>query len=334
MSKPISLFSGYSQKENRVTNYVLLILRILYEESPNYLSEVLNELLPDDVSNIVGVSFNQQVKKLSSIPDGVISQKALSIYVETKNYDWFYDSQLEKHLEALNKEDSGAKVLIVLGNFEADIESRFDSIRTANKEKYSNSIYFEAVTFENFLNALNALTLSKILQDAVTELEYFFDEQNLLPKRKGLLDVVNCSGSYNELTEHGVYLCPTRGAAYSHKRCKYFGAYRKKEVTLVADIRAVIDIELDGENHIAWCNVDTSPDLLVKEASELVENLRPESRSTRVFLLGERYNTKFIKDTRGGMQQSKLYFNVSSLETEDANQLASMLENKNWSEFR
>ncbi len=69
MDRPITLFSGYSQKENRVTNYCLLILRMLYEENPKYLGEVLSTLAPEDIGDKVGVEFRQQEKKKSSIPD-------------------------------------------------------------------------------------------------------------------------------------------------------------------------------------------------------------------------------------------------------------------------
>lgn len=44
MSEGISLFSGYNQKENRHTNYCLLMLKLLYEEIPKYpfSSEAIN----------------------------------------------------------------------------------------------------------------------------------------------------------------------------------------------------------------------------------------------------------------------------------------------------
>ncbi|MBK6515728.1 MAG: hypothetical protein IPG04_16920 [Polyangiaceae bacterium] len=35
MGSDITLFSGYSQRENRTTNYCLLVLRMLYEENPS-----------------------------------------------------------------------------------------------------------------------------------------------------------------------------------------------------------------------------------------------------------------------------------------------------------
>ena len=40
----ISLFSGYNQKENRHTNYCLLMLKLLYEENPKNLSEALSRM--------------------------------------------------------------------------------------------------------------------------------------------------------------------------------------------------------------------------------------------------------------------------------------------------
>lgn len=56
MSKPISLFSGYSQSENRTTNYCLLMLKMLYDESPRFLGQVLGALASVDVSGKIGVA--------------------------------------------------------------------------------------------------------------------------------------------------------------------------------------------------------------------------------------------------------------------------------------
>ena len=336
MSKPISLFSGYSQKENRITNYVLLMLRLLYEENPRYLSEVLGNFLPEDISSAIGVSFNQQVKKVSSVPDGIISQKAFTVYVEAKNHDWFYDSQLENHLEGLNLEGDGAKVLVVLARFEADLESRFESITSKMKDKYGADMHFAAVSYEDFINALNSkdLRLPKTLQDHVAEIEYFFNEQNLLPKWKGLLDVVNCTGSIENVLDHGVYLCPTQGGAYSHQRCKYFGAYRRKVVSHIAEIRAIVDVDHNNTSAINWANSQENSQQLLDEATHIASQLWPGRESARVFLLGQRYETNFTKDSQGGMQQSKLYFDVSSLNAEDAAELADKLMDRTWSDFR
>lgn len=335
MSKPVSLFSGYSQKENRITNYVLLTMRLLYEDSPGYLNQIFSELFVEDISNVIGVSFNQQVKKGDSIPDGLITQKALSIYIEVKNHDWFYDSQLEKHLDGLVNEESGIKVLMVLGNIEADLEPRFKDIREKNKKKYNGKIHFSVVTFEEFLAALNRLVLPKRLQDLAAELEHFFDEQNLLPRWKGMLDVVNCSGSIDNVIEHGVYTCPMTGGAYSHKRCLYFGAYGgNKKVDIVCKIRAVLEFEDGGNGRVSWNNTGETKKKLIAEGTEKLQVLGQVSSSVRVFLLGDRFPTNFVKDTRGGMQQSKLYFDVTELGAKDAEGLADLLLDRNWSSLK
>jgi hypothetical protein len=125
VSRPISLFSGYSQRENRTTNYCLLLLKMLYEENPKFLAEVMSTLVGEDLGDRIGVSFRQQQAKGSSVPDGLILQPAFTIYIETKNWDWFYDGQLENHLAGLDKESPGLKVLIALANLETTDRDRF-----------------------------------------------------------------------------------------------------------------------------------------------------------------------------------------------------------------
>jgi hypothetical protein len=72
MSRNIRLFPTYSQKENQTTNHCLLILKMLYEENPKFLSEVLSGLLGENFSGTVGVQFTQQRRVKESVPDGEI----------------------------------------------------------------------------------------------------------------------------------------------------------------------------------------------------------------------------------------------------------------------
>ena len=181
MGKPISLFSGYSQGENRTTNYCLLLLKMLYEENPKFLAEAIAKLAGDGVGNEIGVKFQQQVYKGSSIPDGLILQSAFTIYIETKNWNWFYDAQLEQHLSSLHKSHIGLKILIALANFEGGDRKKFERIRELCEGKYSGSIVFEDVSFEEFLSALKMPHLPKNLDDAIDEFSAYLEEQGLLP---------------------------------------------------------------------------------------------------------------------------------------------------------
>jgi len=333
MSKPITLFSGYSQRENRVTNYCLLVLKMLYEENPKYLGEVLSGLVGEDISGKIGVAFRQQERKVASTPDGLIIQAPVTVYIETKNFDWFYDAQLEAHLKALAGEVPGLNLLLALGNFESSSETRFGRIQALCRDHYQGKVSFAATSFEDFLTALDVQGLPKNLIDAIADLRNFLDEENLLPSWHRYLDVVNCAGFPEDVINGGVYMCPATGGAYNHSRCEYFGMYRQMRVERVALIEAVVDVELGAYAHLKWSNVGRDAKQLTELARKKVEELRPDEGPTRIFLLGQLYETDFQKDSTGGMQASKRYFDISRLQIKTAEQLAEALKGKKWSEF-
>lgn len=333
MGNDISLFSGYSQKENRTTNYCLLVLKLLYEENPKFLGEVLAGLVGEELADVVGVQFRQQARKKSSVPDGVVFQPAFTLYIETKNWDWFKDDQLARHLDELDAETAGTKVLIALSNFESLGRDRFATVEALCTTKYKDRVFFKAVTFEEFVDALPEESLSKNLRDTLEDFEAYLDEQGLLPRWKTRLDVVNCSGRPADVIEGGVYICPARGGPYKHARAKYFGMYQNKSVRHVTHIDAVVRFDEDGGVALQWNNTDARDEDLVARARERRDALRPGA-SVRVFLLGTRFATDFKKTTSGGLQGSKLYFDVGGLNAADAEDLAAKLQGKTWAEVR
>lgn len=334
MGRAVSLFSGYSQKENRVTNYTLLILKLLYEENQKYLGEVLAALIGEDISSHVGVVFRQQEHRATGIPDGLIIQQALTIFMETKNWDWFYDTQLEKHLESLNNEAPGLKVLLALGKFESEDPERFRNIKAICDQKYRNTIIFQAVSFEDLIVKLQIDGLSKNLSDTIDDFKNFLHEEDLLPSWKEWLDVVNCAGLPEDITEGGVYMCPTEGGAYAHTRCRFFGMYRNKRVEFVAEIEAVVDVDLDAKTAvIKWKNISGADIEFQKRARAKVHELRPDEGPTRIFLLGPLSKTDFQKDLPGGMRGSKQYFNIAKFNAKTAAELAASLDGLKWSEL-
>jgi len=338
MGKPISLFSGYSQKENRTTNYCLLVLKMIYEENPYIFAEALSGLIGYDISEYIGVSFRQQERKKASVPDGLISQKSFAIYIETKNYDWFYDEQLKNHLEALNKEKSDLKILLALGNFEERNEDRFGEIKRLCNDKFSEKIIFADVSFENYINAINNSNnnskLSQYLLNSISEFQLYLEMSKLLPAWENRLDVVNCATRYKEIQNHKVYICPATGGSYSHKQSRYFGMYRQKKVELISLIKAVIDIDLtNNTQELLWKNVTESKKKLEDFAIEKTLKLRNSREPSRVFVLDDIFETDFIKDSPGGMFGTKKYFDLSELEFNDVEELAGKLKEKKWSDF-
>ncbi len=306
---------------------------MLYEENPKFLAEVMTTLVGEELGGQIGVRFRQQVHKGSSIPDGLVLQSAFTIYIETKNWDWFYDGQLAHHLASLNREDQGLKVLIALSNFESVERENFAKIRDLCASSYKGSIIFKEVSFEDFVLALKLPHLPKNLDDAVAEFRLYLDEQGLLPSWERRLDVVNCAGMPDDVLIGKVYMCPASRGAYSHRRCKYFGMYREKRIERIALIEAVVDVEGTDLAKVRWQNVSRAKEELKKLAITKLHDLRPGVFPTRVFLLGPLYETDCRKDSPGGMYNSKRYFDVDWLQVAGAEQLADRLREIPWSKF-
>ena len=110
--------------------------------------------------------------------------------------------------------------------------------------------------------------------------------------------------------------------------------YRNKRIEQVALIEAVVDVEAVGIATVKWQHVQRTKDELKKLAEGKIQKLRPGDFPKRVFLLGPLYSTDCFKDSTGGMQNSKQYFNVGPLEVKDAEHLARLLSGKTWSEIR
>lgn len=127
-------------------------------------------------------------------------------------------------------------------------------------------------------------------------------------------------------------MCPAAGGAYNHQRSKYFGMYRDKKVEKVALIRAVVDVVEEGLAHLRWRNVKSKKEVLKAEGIEKVAKFRGEY-PTRVFLLEDLFDTSFLKDTRGGMQGSKQYFDVSVLGVKNAEELSNKLKHMTWTSY-
>jgi hypothetical protein len=335
MGREISLFSDYHQKENALTNYCGLIMKILYEDNPRKFGELLATLLKTDTNIIVGPTFTQQIKTVKSIPDLAITQKSFSIFFETKLTDWFYEDQINRHIAGLNQ-TADDKILFLLSNFENDnLEVQFKKeIEEAKKHK----IILQPLTFEDFVGSLEQVCKSEYLINLLDEFKLYLDRNGLLPKWKYLLDVVSCSGTLAEI-EQGVYICPDTGGAYSHRRAKYFGAYYSKKVADIFEINAIVVIDKNlGDSTIKWKNKNIETEILIDQARQKLQSWQwriDENKSIplQVFLLDNRQETNFIKDSSGGMMQSKKYFWDIASDCKNSQELADKLRNKNWREY-
>ena len=178
----ISLFTRYSTNENRITNYCMLFLRLLTAESPLFLRDVFGKILPLDKVPHFGVNFSQQHKnEAGSVPDGLITQKEVSIHFEFKTSDWFHMDQIQAHAEGLMKQSENANadkaLILVSPSFK---ETTLEDI-SALQEDYSVPIV--AVTFYDLLLAIQAVDgVSKGLKEHLNEFRAFLEDEGLLHK--------------------------------------------------------------------------------------------------------------------------------------------------------
>ncbi len=335
----VGYFPNYSQQENKVTNYTLLVLKQLYIENPILFQTFIEGLLADEGKKIsVGVSFVQQkgytCESGISIFDGVIQQTPFTIFIETKNVDWFYEEQLERHLENIEN-FQGIKVFLALANFDGqkDINKSLDKVKASYKD--NNNIIIQKVEFEDFLFALKQLNIkSEHLFNMIGEYEQFLSESNLLPTWKHRLDVVNCAVSEDSIKQYHVYTCPEAKGAYWHSRAKYFGIYGDKKVDSIAEIIGVCEIDKCEEIKVRCLDSEKVSNDDIINLVKSKQAIYPDYRPFQMFLLDNfRYNINFIKDTHGGMLQSKIYFDFND-EIKNIDDLANKIQNKEWCKFK
>jgi len=335
MSREISIFADYHQRENSLTNYCGLLMKLLYEDNPKNFEELLTTLIETDVNIFVGPKFSQQTRKQNSIPDLAIIQKSFSIFFETKTTDWFYKDQIERHISGFAS-DTETKILFLLSNFDTNnLEERFENeIEKAKK----HNVIVQPITFEDFVGSIEKVNKSEYFSKLLDEFKLYLDRNGYLPKWKYLLDVVNCKGSLNEIKE-GVYMCPDTGGSYSHRRAKYFGPYANKKVSEIWEIKAIVVVDKGlTDVKVKWKNFDEKESVLKEQAKEKIKkwDYRIEENNSvplQVFLLQNRHETTFIKDSSGGMQQSKKYFWDIALDCNNSEELANKLRGKKWSEI-
>jgi hypothetical protein len=309
MSKEISLFSDYQTKENSLTNHCGLILKLLYEENPTSFEEAISSLTSTDF--VINPTFEQQVKKDTSIPDLVIEQKSFSIFFETKRTDWFYSDQINRHLAGFKK-NVDYNILFLLSNFEIDNpEEKFQKQIDIAK---SVKILLVPISFEDFVETLESVDSSDVFKKFLAEFRTYLDRNGYFPSWKYLLEVVNCASTIHEVHDQNVFMCPNTGGVYSHRRAKYFGGYKWKNVKYIHEIKAVVVVEKDYDNvYVQWNNSNESANELIQEAKNKISLWKYRQDEIRnngiqVFLLENPYEVNYQKTSKGGLYGNKKYF--------------------------
>lgn len=326
MTKEISLFSGYSQKENLVTNYTGLLFKLIYEENPELFEEFIQNIFPNI---LVGPIFSQQQKVRNSVFDLVINQAPFSIVIETKLTDWFYDDQLTRHLEGMREKYIHENVyLLLLSNFSYDEQIKYDErFPEANKVAKVNNIEMKQISFEELGKLLNNLNLTPMLERFVKEYQEFLEQKNLLSTWKKIMKAVPVGDTLELNKKYNIYYNPK----YSYTSFQYLGLYNNKAIREIGKIIKIVDrdfIEEKLEYKVIYPGENV--DLLESEKIE-ISNIVEEAKNIghdindgyRFYIVEKFEKTNYKKYSIGGLQGHK-NFNLENILNTDIEQLTTL----------
>jgi hypothetical protein len=231
----VSHFQRFSQPENHATNNTLLLLRYFYQSSPFKIQRVLTSLLEAEVS--IGLTFEQQVRGDASVPDALIAQEPMRIFIETKRGGAVDAEQIRRHFKSIVQPAGtrGSDILIGLTK-EQIAESDRKSLAA---EGADHGITFAALTFSQVVEALRAqcADFERELLSIVEDYESYLAEEGLLEERNQLLVVFPCGTSIAENARFGLYYEPPSRPCKRNYR--FIGVYNRKTVAYVGMIEAI-----------------------------------------------------------------------------------------------
>jgi hypothetical protein len=232
----VSYFQRFSQHENHATNNTLLVLRHFYQLSPFKIQRVLTSLLETDLS--IGLAFEQQVRGDASVPDALITQESMRIFIETKRGGEVDPDQIHRHFKSITSDaasSSRGDILIALTK-EQIPESERKSLAT---DGLLQRITFTAITFSQVVEALRAqcADFEQELLAIVDDYESYLAEEGLLEERNQRLVVFPCGTSIAENARFGLYYEPLS------RPCKrnyhFISIYNLKTISYVGAVEAI-----------------------------------------------------------------------------------------------
>lgn len=326
----ISYFQRYSQRENHATNNTLLVMRHFYQVSPQKISVVLSELCEKEMS--VGLLFEQQLRSANSIPDALISQAPLDIYFETKRGRNLDLSQIDRHLDSINRNRNHAQKFLFGLTKEQINDTDRRKILQRVKEK-SKNVTFVPITFEKIVQSLRFVCekheteLCEILSDYVSYLE----SENLLPTGQ-ILSAFAVGDTFDENVKHRLYFEPFNRP--SKEGSSFIGLYRNKRIEQLASFDTVVVRDnVDGDFIFEKGNLSDEERERIQRAIEDDPTL--VDQKLRYYLFGELYNTNFIKRSKGGMRGYRKFYlsewlDYGNTEQYSAQEVAQHLMDQEW----
>lgn len=305
----ISQFQKYSQKENTVTNNVLLMLSRLNDLSAIYYKSMIDMLNNEESAQpyYPQPAFKQQVGMGEGIMDGFIELKPSKIVIETKLEDKESIRKLIKYAAVFKEECQN--ILWHLSSVKYD-ENEVEEINKKLEESYPNlKIQFNNLLFSDLLENLEGVC-EEYAHDM--ELRLLFDDfskycndNGLISNEKYKLLLVPTGRTFEWNKEHKMYFCPKQ---WHRQRFTFFGLYKSKSVRAIYKIENIIIADYDSNTEKLTIHTD-SKEYTEEQKVRLKKGLKALGQSHsgfKYYIFPENKiginETDFRKDSKGGIQ--------------------------------
>ena len=242
-------FQRYSQRENVVTNNVLMLLQRIHDLRPRKFEAILSALLqcglPDALTLDVGPRFRQQIRGPERVADGLVSQQGFDLLIETKLTSDFDIDQAIGHLAQLRR--SANPILLLLGKNPSAADSRLRPVfKAARSIEDGAPVRVIVSAFTDIIDECRGAIPEhdEQLRELIDDFESYCLESELLPEDDHILFVPPCGQSFEENVRWGLYYCV---ATRSRRSGRWLGVYKDKSVRAVGRIELVLEVSSDDK---------------------------------------------------------------------------------------
>jgi len=301
----ISQFQKYSQRENTVTNNVLLMLSRLNDLNVNYYKSMIERLNEGSIQQQYYPQpiFSQQIGMGKGIIDGHIEIKPSKIVIETKLNSKEFISKLVKYGKVFNTDSQNQLWHLSSVKFE---DNEVIEINKRLNEEYPNlNIQFNNLLFNDLIENLEGIyeenTHDMELRLLLDDFSNYCFGSNLISNEEYKLLFVPTGFSYNWNKKHKIYYCPT---SWHSQKFKFFGLYNWKSVRTISEIETTIIADYDANTEKLTIHSKGHTDEQIKRLKNGLSELGTNHSGLKYYILPESrtYETDFRKTSHGGIQ--------------------------------
>lgn len=301
----ISQFQKYSQKENTVTNNVLLMLSRLNDLNTDYYKSMIERLNEESTQQTYYPRpiFNQQIGMKKGIIDGHIEVKASKIIIETKLNSKELISKLVKYCENFMPNCQNQLWHLSSIRFE---DNEIEQINKILIEKYSNlKVQFNSLIYKDLVENLEGIYEENIHDDELRllldDFSGYCNESGLISNEEYKLLFVPTGFSYNWNIKHKMYFCPIN---WHSQKFRFFGLYNWKSVRTISEIEAIIIADYNAKNKELTIHSKGHTESQINRLQRALEDYNENQSGLKYYILpeNETYETDFKKVSPGGIQ--------------------------------